>query len=264
MNEELNFARDLALILISAGVFTIISRALKQPLVLGYILAGFLIGPNIDFFFSISSTEAVHQWSEIGMIFLMFGLGLEFSFKKLLRVGSSALITAVSKFVGVFLFGYLAGQAMSWSTMESIFLGGLLSMSSTTVIIKAYDEMGLKRKPYAQVVFGTIIIEDMIAILLMVLLSSLAVSNKFAGGEMLFNLGKLAFFLILWFLVGIYLIPTLLNRAGKYINSEILLIVSIGLCFGMVAFAETVGFSSALGAFVMGSILAETVESGKI
>ena len=264
MNEELNFARDLALILISAGVFTIISRALKQPLVLGYILAGFLIGPNIDFFFSISSTEAVHQWSEIGMIFLMFGLGLEFSFKKLLRVGSSALITAVSKFVGVFLFGYLAGQTMSWSTMESIFLGGLLSMSSTTVIIKAYDEMGLKRKPYAQVVFGTIIIEDMIAILLMVLLSSLAVSNKFAGGEMLFNLGKLAFFLILWFLVGIYLIPTLLKRAGKYINSEILLIVSIGLCFGMVAFAETVGFSSALGAFVMGSILAETVESGKI
>ena len=264
MNEELNFARDLALILISAGVFTIISRALKQPLVLGYIIAGFLIGPNIDFFFGISSTEAVHQWSEIGMIFLMFGLGLEFSFKKLLRVGSSALITAGSKFLGVFLFGYLAGQAMSWSTMESIFLGGLLSMSSTTVIIKAYDEMGLKRKPYAQVVFGTIIIEDMIAILLMVLLSSLAVSNKFAGGEMLFNLGKLAFFLILWFLVGIYLIPTLLKRAGKYINNEILLIVSIGLCFGMVAFAETVGFSSALGAFVMGSILAETVESEKI
>ena len=264
MNEELNFARDLALILISAGVFTIISRALKQPLVLGYIIAGFLIGPNIDFFFGISSTEAVHQWSEIGMIFLMFGLGLEFSFKKLLRVGSSALITAGSKFLGVFLFGYLAGQAMSWSTMESIFLGGLLSMSSTTVIIKAYDEMGLKRKPYAQVVFGTIIIEDMIAILLMVLLSSLAVSNKFAGGEMLFNLGKLAFFLMLWFLVGIYLIPTLLKRAGKYINNEILLIVSIGLCFGMVAFAETVGFSSALGAFVMGSILAETVESEKI
>lgn len=264
MNEELTLVRDLALILISAGIITIISKALKQPSVLGYIVAGFLIGPHFNFFFNISSTEAVHQWSEIGMIFLMFGLGLEFSFKKLLKVGSASLITAASKFLGVFLFGFVTGNAMGWSTMESVFLGGLLSMSSTTVIIKSYDEMGLKSKPYAQVVFGTIIIEDMIAVLLMVLLSSLAISNKFAGGEMLFNLGKLAFFLILWFLIGIYLIPTLFKKAGKYINSEILLIVSIGLCFGMVAFAESVGFSSALGAFVMGSILAETVESEKI
>lgn len=264
MNEELNFARDLALILISAGIFTIISKALKQPSVLGYIVAGFLIGPNIDFYFNISSTDAVHQWSEIGMIFLMFGLGLEFSFKKLLKVGSASLITAASKFLGVFMLGFVAGNAMGWSPMESIFLGGLLSMSSTTVIIKAYDEMGLKTKPYAQVVFGTIIIEDMIAILLMVLLSSLAISNRFAGGEMLFNLGKLAFFLILWFLIGIYLIPTVFKKARKFINNEVLLIVSIGLCFGMVAFAESVGFSSALGAFVMGSILAETIESERI
>ncbi|MGM9786518.1 MAG: cation:proton antiporter [Candidatus Cryptobacteroides sp.] len=264
MNEEITLARDLAVILISAGIFTIISKALKQPSVLGYIIAGFLIGPNIGFYFGITSTEAVNQWSEIGIIFLMFGLGLEFSFKKLVRVGGPALITTASKFLGVFILGFLTGMAMSWSTMESIFLGGLLSMSSTTVIIKSYDEMGLKNKPYAPIVFGTIIIEDMIAILLMVLLSSLAVSNKFAGGEMLFNLGKLAFFLILWFLVGIYLIPTLLKRFGKYINDEILLIVSIGLCLAMVAFAEGVGFSSALGAFVMGSILAETIESERI
>ena len=263
-NEQFTLVRDLAVILISAGVFTIISKALKQPSILGYIVAGFLIGPGIGFYFGITSTEAVHQWSEIGMVFLMFGLGLEFSFKKLMKVGGAALITTASKFFGLFIMGFLTGMAMGWTTMESIFLGGLLSMSSTTVIIKSYEEMGLKSRPYAPIVFGTIIIEDMIAILLMVLLSSLAVSNKFAGGEMLYNLAKLAFFLILWFLVGIYLIPTLLKKAKKYINDEVLLIVSIGLCLAMVAFADGVGFSSALGAFVMGSILAETVESERI
>ena len=264
MEEELNLVRDLAVILISAGVFTIISKALKQPLVLGYILAGFLIGPNVDFFFGISSNEAVHQWSEIGIIFMMFGLGLEFSFKKLLKVGSGALITAGSKAVGVFVLGFVVGQAMGWTSMECVFLGGLLSMSSTAVVIKSYEDMGLKNKPYAGMVFGTLVVEDLIAILLMVLLSTMAVSNKFAGGEMLFNLGKLAFFLILWFLVGIYVIPTLLSKARKWLNDEILLIVSIGLCLGMVTFASAVGFSSALGAFVMGSILAETTESEHI
>ena len=260
----MNLVRDLAVILISAGVFTIISKALKQPLILGYIVAGILIGPHVDFYFGISSTEAVHQWAEIGMIFMMFGLGLEFSFKKLLKVGKGAIITAGCKFLGVFVMGFVTAQAMGWSTMESIFLGGLLSMSSTTVIVKCFDELGLKSKPYAQVAFGTIILEDLIAILLMVLLTSLAVSKGFAGGEMAFNLAKLAFFLILWFLVGIFVIPTLLKKAKKYLNSEILLIVSIGLCFGMVAIASAVGFSSALGAFVMGSILSETIEGERI
>ena len=264
MTEELHLVRDLAVILVSAGLFTIISKALKQPLILGYIVAGFLIGPHISFFPGITSEETVHQWSEIGIIFLMFGLGLEFSFKKLLKVGSSALLAAGVKFLGVFVLGYLTGQAMSWSAMESIFLGGLLSMSSTMVVLKSYDDMGLKKRPFAGMVFGTLVVEDLIAILLMVLLSTMAVSNRFAGKEMLFNLGKLAFFLILWFLVGIYVIPTILKKARKYLNDEILLIVSIGLCFGMVALAETVGFSAALGAFVMGSILAETVESEHI
>lgn len=264
MSDEMNLVRDLAVILISAGVFTIISKALKQPLILGYIIAGILIGPHVDFYFGISSTEAVHQWAEIGMIFMMFGLGLEFSFKKLLKVGKGAIITAGCKFIGVFVMGFVTAQAMGWSTMESIFLGGLLSMSSTTVIVKCFDELGLKSKPYAQVAFGTIILEDLIAILLMVLLTSLAVSKGFAGGEMAFNLAKLAFFLILWFLVGIFVIPTLLKKAKKYLNSEILLIVSIGLCFGMVAIASAVGFSSALGAFVMGSILSETIEGERI
>ena len=264
MSEELNLVRDLAVILVSAGVFTIISKALKQPLVLGYILAGFLVGPHISWFPGITSEETVHQWSEIGIIFLMFGLGLEFSFKKLLKVGSSALVTAGSKFLGVFVLGFVAAQAMGWTAMESIFLGGLLSMSSTMVVLKSYEDMKLKDKPWAGMVFGTLVVEDLIAILLMVLLSTMAVSNRFAGGEMLFNLGKLAFFLILWFLVGIYVIPTLLGRARRFLSDEILLIVSIGLCFGMVALAETVGFSSALGAFVMGSILAETIESEHI
>ena len=264
MSEELNLVRDLAVILVSAGLFAIISKALKQPLILGYIIAGFLVGPNIDFFPGISSQEAVSQWSEIGVIFLMFGLGLEFSFKKLLKVGSSALVTAGTKFLGVFIIGFIVGQALGWSMMESIFLAGLLSMSSTLVVLKSYEEMGLKDKPYASLVFGSLVVEDLIAILLMVLLSTMAVSNKFAGGEMLFNLAKLAFFLILWFLVGIYVIPTLLKKAKPYLNDEILLIVCIGLCFAMVSLASAVGFSSALGAFVMGSILAETIESEHI
>ncbi|MBQ9660530.1 MAG: cation:proton antiporter [Bacteroidales bacterium] len=264
MSEELNLVRDLAIILVSAGAFTIISKALKQPLILGYIIAGFLVGPHISWFPGITSEETVHQWSEIGIIFLMFGLGLEFSFKNLLKVGSSALVTAGSKFVGVFVLGFVTGQAMGWTAMESVFLGGLLSMSSTMVVLKSYDDLGLKDKPWAGMVFGTLVVEDLIAILLMVLLSTMAVSNRFAGGEMLFNLAKLAFFLILWFLVGIYVIPTLLKKAHRYLSDEILLVVSIGLCFGMVALAEGVGFSSALGAFVMGSILAETIESEHI
>ena len=264
MSEELNLVRDLAVILISAGVFTIISKALKQPLILGYIIAGFLIGPNIDFFPGITSQETVHQWSEIGIIFLMFGLGLEFSFKKLMKVGSSAIVTALVKFVGVFIIGFVTSQALGWSMMESVFLGGLLSMSSTMVVIKSYDDMGLKNKPFAGMVFGTLVVEDLIAILLMVLLSTMAVSQSFAGKELILNIVKLVFFLLLWFLVGIFVIPTILKKAKRFLSDEILLIVSIGLCFLMVALATAVGFSSALGAFVMGSILAETTESESI
>ncbi|MBR6054998.1 MAG: cation:proton antiporter [Bacteroidales bacterium] len=264
MSEELNLVRDLAVILISAGVFTIISKALKQPLVIGYIIAGFLIGPNFHFFFNVTSAESIEQWSEIGLIFMMFGLGLEFSFKKLLKVGAGALVTAGTKAAGVFILGYVSAKAMGWTDMESIFLGGLLGMSSTAVVIKSYDDMGLKKKPFAGLVFGTLVVEDLIAIILMVLLSTMAVSNKFEGKEMVLNLAKLVFFLILWFLVGIYLIPSILKQTRKYLNDEILLLVSAGLCFGMVTLASAVGFSSALGAFVMGSILAETVESEHI
>ena len=263
MSAEVSLVTELAIILIAAGVFTIISRALKQPLILGYILAGFIVGPHLGLFPQFSS-ESVHQWSEIGIIFLLFGLGLEFSFKKLLKVGSSALILAGCIFFGMFGVGVIAAQTMGWTTMESIFLGGMLSMSSTTIIIKTYDDLGLKSKPYAGLIFGTLVIEDLLAILLMVLLSTMAVSNKFAGGEMIMGIAKLLFFLILWFLVGIYVIPTALKWTRRYLSDEILLIVSIGLCFGMVALANLAGFSSALGAFVMGSLLSETVEGEHI
>lgn len=260
----MNLVRDLAIILVAAGTFTIISKALKQPLILGYIVAGFLIGPHLGLLPAMSGMESVNQWSEIGIIFLMFALGLEFSFKKLLKVGSSALIMAGCQCLGMMTLGLLVGKAMGWSTMESIFLGGLLSMSSTAIIIKAYDEMGLKRKPYASTVFGTLVVQDLIAILLMVLLSTMAVSNKFAGGEMLMGIAKLVFCLVLWFVVGMFIIPTILKKAHRYINDEILLIVSIGLCFAMVSIASATGFSSALGAFMMGSLLSETIEGENI
>lgn len=263
MSEELSLVTELAVILIAAGVFTVISKALKQPLILGYIIAGFLVGPHLGLFPQFS-TEAVHQWSELGIIFLLFGLGLEFSFKKLLQVGSAALITAGVNCIGMFIVGNIVGHALNFTSMESIFLGGMLSMSSTTIIIKSYSELGLKDKPYASLIFGTLVVEDLIAVLLMVLLSTLAVSNKFDGGEMLLGLAKLGFFLILWFLVGIFVVPSLLKRARKYLSDEILLLVSVGLCFLMVVLANAVGFSSALGAFVMGSILSETIEGEHI
>ncbi|MBQ1637752.1 MAG: cation:proton antiporter, partial [Bacteroidales bacterium] len=263
MSEELNLVKDLAVILIAAGVFTIISKALKQPLILGYIVAGFIVGPHLGLF-GISSAESVEQWSEIGIIFLLFALGLEFSFKKLLKVGSAALITAGCVCVGMFVMGNIVGHALGWSSMEAIFLGGLMSMSSTTIIIKAYNDLGLKNKAYSTLVFGTLVVEDLIAVVLMVLLTTIATANQFAGGEMLMGLAKLLFFLILWFLVGIYVIPTFLKWVRKYLNDEILLLVAIGLCFGMVTLASFAGFSSALGAFVMGSILSETIEGEHI
>ena len=263
MPEELHLVTELAIILIAASAFTIISKALKQPSILGYIIAGFLVGPHLGLFPQFS-TEAIHEWSELGIIFLLFGLGLEFSFKKLIRIGSSAFITAGVKCIGMFAVGLIAGKFMGWSAMEGIFLGGLLGMSSTTIIIKAYDDMGLKNKPYAPLIFGSLVFEDLIAVLLLVLLSTIAVSGKFSGPEMGFAIVKLAFFIVLWFLIGIYVIPIILRKTKKFLNDETLLLVGIGLCFLMVVLANLVGFSSALGAFVMGSILSETLEGERI
>ncbi|TXK52839.1 sodium:proton antiporter [Pontibacter qinzhouensis] len=255
---------DLGLILGAAGIMTLLFKKLKQPLVLGYIIAGILVGPHIALFPSIIEIENINIWAEIGVIFLLFSLGLEFSFKKLVKVGGASSIMALVEVVVMLLLGYLAGKLMGWSTMDSIFLGGILSISSTTIIIRAFDELGVKSQRFAGLVFGVLIVEDLVAILLMVLLSTLAVSQQFAGSEMLAAVLKLAFFLIVWFLAGIFLIPTFLKRASKLMNDETLLIVSIALCLLMVILAAQVGFSPALGAFIMGSILAETTKAEKI
>lgn len=263
MSAELNLVTELAIILIAAGVFTVLFKALKQPLILGYIIAGFIVGPHLGLFPQFSP-ESVHQWSELGIIFLLFGLGLEFNFKKLLNVGSTAIIAALTICVGMFVVGFLTGSALHWSPMERIFLGGMLGMSSTTIIIKAYDDLAIKNKPYATLVFGLLVVEDLLAVLMMVLFSTLAVSNQFSGVDMLGSLVKLVVFLVLCFLVGIYVIPTVLKRAGRFISDEILLLISIGLCFLMVVLANKAGFSSALGAFLMGTILSSTIEGERI
>ena len=256
---------DLALILTSAGVVTVIFKLLKQPLVLGYLVAGFLVGPHLHIFPTVADTDTVEVWSEIGIIFMMFSVGLEFSFKKLMSVGSKAFITAFVGIIGMIGVGTLLGFVMGWGVMESIFLGGMLSMSSTAIIVKAFEDMNLKGESFASLTTVVLIIQDIVAVVMMVLISTVAASkNSAPGREMLMSIVKLIFFLILWFVIGIYLIPTLLRKFKKYINDENLLIISIGLCFAMVIIANNVGFSSALGAFVIGSILAETAENQRI
>jgi CPA2 family monovalent cation:H+ antiporter-2 len=255
---------DLSLILTLAGVITIIFKRLKQPLVLGYILAGLLVGPNFTLFPTITDIKTIEIWAEIGVIFLLFNLGLEFSFKKLVKVGSTAAITGlfeVSMMLGV---GFLTGQLLGWSKTDSLFLGGIISISSTTIIFRAFDELGLKTQQFTRVVLGILVIEDLAAVLLMVLLSTLSISQQFVGYEMLESILKLFFFLILWFLCGIFVFPTLLRRFSKLMNDETVLITSIAMCFGMVLLATKAGFSAALGAFIMGSILAETTHAEKI
>lgn len=265
MSENLRLVADLALILISAGVVTILFKLLKQPLVLGYLVVGFLVGPHLHLFPTVKDVADVEAWSEIGIIFMMFGLGLEFSFKKLFSVGSKAFVTAFVGIIGMIGVGALLGFIMGWGVIESIFLGGMLSMSSTAIIIKAFDDLKVKGEPFADLTMVVLIIQDIVAVVMMVLVSTVAASkNAGAGREILMSIVKLVFFLILWFVVGIYLIPTFFRKFKKYINDENLLIISIGLCFGMVVVANSVGFSSALGAFVIGSILSETAESRRI
>lgn len=255
---------DLALILITGAVTTILFRIIKQPLVLGYIIAGFLVGPHLSLTPTVVDTENIEIWAEIGVIFLLFSLGLEFSFRKLKRVGGSASITAIVEIVIIFIAGYFLGNFLGWPLMDSIFLGGMLASSSTTIISKAFEEMGLKTRNFAGVVIGVLIVEDLLVIMLMVLLSTVAVTKEFEGSGMLFTVAKLLFFLILWFIGGIFLIPTIISKARKYLSDESTLIMSIGLCLGMVILATRAGFSAELGAFLMGSILAETVLAEKI
>jgi len=255
---------DLALILIVAAITTLLFRRIKQPLVLGYIIAGFLVGPHLSLTPSVVDTANVKTLADIGVIFLLFSLGLEFSFKKLMRVGGAASITAFVEIFFITITGYFLGKLMGWSTMDSMFLGGMLASSSTTIIIKAFDELGVKTKLYARIVFGVLVVEDIVVILLMVLLSTVAITQQFEGSEMLFTVAKLLFFLVLWFIAGIFLLPTLLRIVKPLIDEETLLILSIGLCLGMVVVATQAGFSAELGAFIMGSILAETTTAEKV
>ncbi len=255
---------DLALILVCAGVMTLIFKKLKQPLVLGYIVAGLLASPHISFTPSVIDKASIATWAEIGIIFLLFALGLEFSFKKIMKVGGPAVIAACTIIFCMMLLGVGAGMSFGWKRMDCIFLGGMIAMSSTTIIYKAFEDLGLIKKRFASLVLSILIIEDILAIVLMVVLSTLSVSNHFQGADMLYSIGKLIFFLILWFVVGIYLIPQFLKRCRKLMNDETLLIVSLALCFGMVVLADKAGFSAAFGAFIMGSILAETVEAESI
>lgn len=255
---------DLALILIAAAITTLIFKRLKQPLVLGYIVAGLLVGQHVSILPNVSDEANIKVWSEIGVIFLLFSLGLEFSFKKLIKVGGASSITAIVEVTFMVFLGYFIGKMMGWSTMDSIFLGGILSISSTTIIIRAFEELGIKGHKFAGLVFGILVVEDLVAIVLLVLLSTLAVSQQFAGGEMLGSVLKLVFFLIAWFVTGIFFLPTLLRKTRKLMNEETLLVTAVGLCLLMVVLATHAGFSPALGAFIMGSILAETTQAEKI
>ena len=255
---------DLAYILVVASIVTIIFKRLKQPLVLGYIVAGFLAGPHMPYTPSVSSIEGIKEWGDLGVIFLMFTLGLEFSFKKIVRMGMKPILTAMMVMFCMIGVGGMVASLFGWSSMDSIFLGGMLSMSSTTIIYKAYDDLGLRNKPFAAGVLSVLIIEDILGILLMVMLSALAVSRTFQGTELIKSLLQLGFFLMLWFMVGIYLVPLILRKAKQYINKETLLVVSVGLCFFLAVSATKVGYSSAFGAFMMGSILAETLEAENI
>ena len=255
---------DLAVMLLTAGVVTVIFRRFKQPLVLGYILAGFLVGPYMPYFFTVVDSVSIETWSEIGIIVLMFGLGLEFNLHKLASVGGTAVITALTEVLGMLVVGYLVGQAMGWSMMDSIFLGGMLSMSSTTIIIKAFDELGVRKESYAELVFGTLVIEDIAGIFMMIILSTVSVSKNISGAALALQLGELVLYLALWLILGIYILPTLLRSASDFMNDETLLIVSLGICFGMVLLADYLGFSSALGAFLAGSLLAGTVHAERV
>ena len=263
MTELPYLIKDLALILIVAGIVTIIFKKLKQPLVLGYVVAGFLVSPHMPYTMSVVDRADIQTWADIGVMFLLFSLGLDFSFKKILKMGASPVIATCSVVICMIMLGMFAGNMFGWSRMNCIFLGGMLAMSSTTIIYKAFDDLGLRQQRFANLVMSVLILEDMLAIVMMVMLTAIAGGDG-GGGQMIGSVVKIAFFLVLWFVVGIFVLPPLLRSMRKFINNETLLIVSLGLCCAMAVISTQAGFSSAFGAFVMGSILAETVEAEKI
>lgn len=264
MSELPNLVKDLALILVAAGVVTIIFKKLKQPLVLGYVVAGFLVSPHMPYIMSVIDRSNIQTWGDIGVIFLLFSLGLDFSFKKILKMGASPIIATCAIVFCMMMLGLIVGHLFGWSRMDCLFLGGMLAMSSTTIIYKAFDDLGLRQQRFAGLVMSVLILEDILAIVMMVMLSTIANGSNPNGEMMLGSVMKIGFFLILWFVVGIFLIPWMLRSMRKLINNETLLIVSLGLCCAMAVLSTKVGFSSAFGAFVMGSILAETIEAERI
>lgn len=264
MAELPHLIKDLALILVVASIVTLIFKKLKQPLVLGYVVAGFLVSPRMPYTISVYDKADVQTWADIGIMFLLFALGLDFSFKKILKMGASPIIATVTIVFFMMTLGIIVGNAFGWDKMDCIFLGGMLAMSSTTIIYKAFDDMGLRQQRFAGLVMSVLILEDILAIVMMVMLSTIANGNNPDGGQMLQSILRIVFFLILWFVIGIFLIPWFLRSSRKLINNETLLIVSLGLCCLMAVISTQAGFSSAFGAFVMGSILAETIEAEKI
>ena len=264
MSEVPTLINDLALILIVAGAVTLLFKKLKQPLVLGYIMAGFIVSPHMPYTMSVIDNTDIKTWADIGVMFLLFSLGLDFSFKKIIKMGITPVITTLTIIIAMMTLGMVVGHAFGWNRMDCIFLGGMLAMSSTTIIYKAFTDMGLRQQKFAQPVMSVLILEDVLAIVMMVMLSALASGTSPDGGEMIGSVMKIGFFLILWFVVGIFAVPLFLRMMRKLINNETLLIVSLGLCCLMAVISTKVGFSSAFGAFVMGSILAETIEAGKI
>ena len=264
MGEVPALVTDLALILVVAGIVTLLFKKLKQPLVLGYVVAGFLVSPHMPYTASVVDSENIHLWSDLGVMFLLFSLGLDFSFKKILKMGASPIITTCTTIFCMSMLGVLVGHLFGWAKMDCIFLGGMLAMSSTTIIYKAFDDLGLRQQQFAGRVMSVLILEDILAIVMMVLLSAIASGKELGGGEMLGSVWKIVFFLVLWLVVGIFAVPLFLRRVRYLINNEVLLIVSLGLCCAMAVFSTKVGFSSAFGAFIMGSILAETIEAEKI
>ena len=264
MAELPTMIQDLALILIVAGIVTLVFKRLKQPLVLGYIVAGFLVSPHMSLTASVADMEDIQLWADIGVMFLLFSLGLDFSFKKILKMGASPIISTITIIFFMSLLGVCVGRVFHWPKMDCIFLGGMLAMSSTTIIYKAFDDLGLRQQQFASLVMSVLILEDILAIVMMVMLSAIASGNDPDGGEMMTSIVKIGFFLVLWLVVGIFAIPIFLRRVRSLINNEVLLIVSLGMCCAMAVFSTKVGFSSAFGAFIMGSILAETLEAEKI
>ncbi len=263
MNIE-GLISDLAFILLLGAVVTVLFKWIKQPVVLGYIVAGFLASPHFEYLPSVTTEENIDFWAELGIIVLLFSLGLEFSFKKLMNSGGSAAVTALIIITGMVCTGVGLGYLMGFTTINCLFLGGMLSMSSTTIIIKAFNDLGLRQRKFTSLVLAVLIVEDLFAVVMMVLLSSIAINNSVEGGALIFSIAKLAFFIVMWFLVGVFVLPSLLNACRKYLNSETLLVVSMGLCLGMAVFSVYCGFSLALGAFVMGSILAGTSYAERI